>query len=107
MWPFEKSVTLDEPAPTDPEAECLARVRTSKAVLDEINSEMREFKSRYKIRTDSFGRLLGVESPTLGGRAAIETQWRALLARRDKAVAEWHSALHEWADAKARKETAA
>ncbi len=105
MWPFEQSVTVAEPAPpTDHEAECLARVRTSKAVLDEIDSAMLAFRTRYKIRTDRFGRLLAIESPTLGGRAKIESEWQVLLRRRDKAVAEWHSALHEWVGAKDARE---
>src|SRR6266487_1172178 len=105
MWPFEQSVTVAEPAPlTDHEAECLARVRTSKAVLDEIDSTMLTFRTRYTIRTDRFGRLLAVESPTLTGRAAIEAEWQGLLRRRDKAVAEWHSALHAWVGAKEARE---
>jgi hypothetical protein len=105
MWPFAKIETVEEPpAPVDPEAESLALVRTSKAVLDTIDADMLAFRTRFKVRTDKFGRLLAIESATLTGRAKIEAEWQGLLRRRDKAVAEWHSALHEWVGAKEARE---
>jgi hypothetical protein len=105
MWPFGEKLAEPEPAPVDHEAVCHERMRAAKAVLDIIDAEMRAFKGNYRVRTDRHGRMLAVESPTLGGYAKIESEWRALLARRDRAVAEWHACLHAWAAVKAVKET--
>ncbi len=105
MWPFaEEKLAEPEPAQIDYEAACMERVRAAKAELDTIDSAMLAFRTRFKVRTDKFGRLLAIESATLTGRAKIEAEWQGLLRRRDKAVAEWHSALHEWVGAKDARE---
>jgi hypothetical protein len=107
MWPFaDAKLAEPEPAPVDAEAACRERVRVAKAELDRVDSAMLAFRTLHKIRTDRFGRLLAVESPTLGGYGKIQAEWEALLRRRDAAVSEWHACLHVWATVKQRKETA-
>jgi hypothetical protein len=95
---FSKSATVDEPAPApvDRHAEAQARIREIKSELAQINGEMLAFKTKNEIVTDSFGRLLRVSCKTIGGRAEIESQWRALLRRRDAVMARWDAALREW-----------
>src|SRR5882757_6226822 len=96
---FSKSATLPEPAPPiDREAQALNRVREIKGELDQVNAEMLAFKTKNEIVTDSFGRLLRVSCKTIGGRAEIESQWRALLRRRDAAMNRWDKALREWSE---------
>jgi len=86
--------------PIDRLKETHARVVEVKALLDALDNEMRVFKSLHKIRTDRFSRLLGVESPGIGGFAAIDAQWRELLRRRDRLVSAWHEALRIWSEVK-------
>jgi hypothetical protein len=102
-WGSRKPADLLDREPVavvDRVEETQRRVRQLKAELDSLDSEMLAFKTKNKIRTDRFGRLLGVECATLNGRASIETQWRVLLRRRDSLVSAWHKSLHEWAAAK-------
>lgn len=106
MWFQRKSApTIDEP-PTavaavepDREAEAHAVVVELKAQLAELDAEMLHFKSKFKIRTDRFSRLLGCESG-MSGYAEIEREWRTLLHKRDSLVTQWHAALFRWAEAK-------
>jgi hypothetical protein len=103
MWPFEQNrqQILERPEPpVDRGAETLATVRKLKAELDAVDRDMLAFKTKYKIKTNRFGVLLSVESPTMNGYAPIRCEWDALLRRRDNAVARWHQALHEWSEAK-------
>ena len=100
MWPFTQVL---EPAPialVDREGLALAKVRELKSSLDALDSEMRAFKTENQVKTDRFGRLLGVQCAELTGRAAIEDQWRALLRKRDGLVGAWHAALRAWSEVK-------
>jgi hypothetical protein len=103
VWPFDKTEVLD-PAPIAPpvdrEAESHARVRLLKAQMDSVDGEMLKFKIKHGARTNRFGILLRVESPSMTGYAAIRSEWDALLRRRDKLTAQWHSALREWSESK-------
>jgi hypothetical protein len=96
--------TLHIPPPTPPEVSreemAHARVVALKRELDLLNGEMLRFKTANKIRTDKFSRLLGVESPSIGGREVLRREWQTLLNRRDALVSAWHQSLHEWAQAK-------
>lgn len=103
MWPFSETQQTLEPAPAaapvDREAEARERVRVVKAELDAIDAEMLAFKTKFRVRTDRFSRLLGIEA-SLSQRPKIETEWFALLKRRDIATANWHAALFAWAATK-------
>lgn len=109
MWNFFKSKSTNDTAavpamaavlPVDREAEAHAEVVALKAKLAELDAEMLRFKSTFKVRTDKFGRLLGCESPGLGGFTEIEREWRTLLHKRDSLIPQWYSALHRWANEK-------
>jgi len=91
---------IAEPEPVDREAEARARVQALKPQLAELDDEMLAFKSKFKVRTDRFSRLLGVECPGIDGYPVVETQWRTLLKKRDALVAQWHQALKAWSEAK-------
>jgi hypothetical protein len=96
---FSKTATETIPAPApvvDRCEEAQARVREIKSELDQINREMLAFKTKNEIVSDSFGRLLRMRCSTIGGRAEIESQWRALLRRRDAVMARWDASLREW-----------
>lgn len=101
MWPFRESQAVAELESTVyPYAAAQDRVRELKVLLAALDAEMLAFKTKFTIRSDRFGRLLGIQSPSLTGRAAIENEWRALLCRRDRIVADWHQALHVWSELK-------
>jgi hypothetical protein len=104
MWPFvrEKREPAFEP-PIDRVEEAHARVRELKADLDALEGEMLAFKKQNCISADRFGRLLGMRCADIGGRPAIEHEWRSLLTRRDKLVSKWHAALFAWSEAKTEK----
>jgi len=93
---FSKTAAIPEPAPPpiDREAQALNRVREIKAALNALDAEMQRFRSQHSIRADRFGRLLQIICP-LTARAAIETEWRELLKRRDRLMADWPAALSE------------
>ncbi len=104
-WWGEKAEAVAESAAiaapvVDREAEALSRVRELKAQLNELDAAMLKFKRENKITTDRFGRLLGCHCSTITGKARVETEWRALLTKRDRMVNAWHKALHEWSEAK-------
>jgi len=80
--------------------ETQSRVRELKNSLDALDAEMLAFKNKNRITTDRFSRLLGVNCSEMGGRAAVEREWRCLLRRRDSLASQWHAALHEWASMK-------
>jgi hypothetical protein len=98
---FSKSAAVAEPEPVIDHYEVAQeRVSALKRQLDSLDSEMLAFKNKFTIRSDRYGRLLSIQSPSLSGRDAIEAEWRALLCRRDRIVADWHQALHEWSELK-------
>jgi hypothetical protein len=103
-WWADKSrsaVTVVEAAPpVDRFAQAQSHMRSLKAQLDSLDAAMLLFKKTHRVTTDRYSRLLGIQSPTLTGRAVIETQWQALLTRRDALVPQWHQALHQWSDLK-------
>jgi hypothetical protein len=80
-------------------AEAHGRVRELKAQLATLDAEMMNFKTKYKIRTNRFSQLLGVECG-FAEHDSVATQWRVLLKRRDGLMASWYAALREFADAK-------
>jgi hypothetical protein len=110
MWFQRKTATLDAPVPPDDSATpaepvpdraevARRRVTTLHDELTALDNELRTFKMRHKVTASKFGVLLRIEC-TFEERPAIEREWRALLQRRDRAVAGWHEALHTWSDAK-------
>jgi hypothetical protein len=109
MWPFAKT-TLDDPpeinsatpaeSAADREAAALEAVRQLKAQLGELDSAILHFKSRYKVRTDRFSRLLSIECPGVNGFEKVQSEWRVLLRQRDSLVPRWHAALKTLAEAK-------
>jgi capsule polysaccharide export protein KpsE/RkpR len=104
MWPFQEKLEPAFEPQVDREAEAHTRVRALKADLDALETEMLGFKQKYSIKSDRFGRLLGMLCADINGRPAIETEWRVLLKRRDSLVAQWHAALFSWSEAKAEAE---
>ena len=96
----QKETPAPIPAPIDREAEARTKVRLLKASLNALDADMLHFKTKHRVKTDSFGRLLGIESPSMTGYAQIRIEWDALLRRRDRNVAQWHSALKAWSEAK-------
>ena len=80
-----------------------AELREARAGLATIDEAMKTFRKEHSIVTDSFGRVLRVQTSELGGRAEIETAWKQLLTRRDTAHARFTEVLKEWADAKEAK----
>jgi hypothetical protein len=95
----QKVAIAAQPA-VDYEAIAHERVRELKTKLDELDREMLHFKTKNRIRTDKFGRLLGVECAEITGYGAVSTQWRILLKRRDGLVTQWHEALKTWCETK-------
>jgi hypothetical protein len=103
LWFTKSEASPEVPPPVIPAdrvAEALKEVQEAKRQLDAINATMLRFKTKNAIRTDRFGRLLGVECVGIGGRAPIEREWRLLLGSRDAAVDRWDRALREWSQAK-------
>jgi hypothetical protein len=102
-WGDKKTATNLEICPepvVDRVAEAQARVTELKSELSLLDAEMLAFKTKNRVTTDWFGRLLGVQCAAMNGRAAIEKQWRALLKRRDGLVSAWHKALFKWSEVK-------
>lgn len=106
MWPFSESparqLEVQFESVFDPVEEAHARVKVLKEQLDALDGEMKTFKTRHKITTDRFSRLLRAEAP-FAEFGKIQLAWRILLRRRDGLVSEWHKALHQWASEKDRK----
>jgi len=106
MWPLAKSQAVAEPEPpiaeppVDRVGQTQQRVRELKAQLDALDTEMLQFKTKHRVRTNRFGLLLSIECATLNGRAPIEREWRGLLQKRDGLVTAWHAALFSWSEAK-------
>jgi hypothetical protein len=104
MWPFtaEKSEPAPVAPPVDREEQALNRVREIKVALNELDAEMLAFNTKHSLRTDRFGRILGMVCP-LTERSRIETAWRELLRRRDKLMEAWPVALTELNDVRRRE----
>lgn len=108
MWFQRKSATLDgEPEDSalpavavDREAEAQAAVVALKKQLADLDRAILAFKTKYRVRTDRFSRLLSVECPGISGYEKVHTEWRILLHKRDALVPRWHAALKNWAEAK-------
>jgi hypothetical protein len=105
MWPFAKSQqVLEEPVEPEPvvdrEAEAHQVVVKLKTKLAAHDAAMLAFKTKYRVRTDKYSRLLSIECASLNGRASVETEWRVLLHKRDSLIAQWHAALYRWAELK-------
>ena len=86
--------------PVDRIDAALARVKELKTALELLDAEMLAFKTKNKITADRFGRLLGCHCATITGKAAIETEWRTLLKKRDGLASAWHAALFAWSELK-------
>jgi hypothetical protein len=100
-WNERKAVEILEiEPPIDRVTETQLRVSELKKQLDELNGMMLAFKTKNKITTDRYSRLLGVNCSDIGGREKIECEWRVLLRKRDGLVDAWHKALFAWAAAK-------
>jgi hypothetical protein len=84
----------------DREAEALREVHALKAQMDCLDAAMLEFRTKYSAKVSRFGVLLSVNSASMTGYAAIRNEWDALLRRRDRVVAQWHSALRVWSELK-------
>jgi hypothetical protein len=118
MWPFQKTATLDANASpetsatpaesaADRETEAHSAVVALKAQLAELDRAILTFKTKYRVRTDRFSRLLSIECPGISSYEKVHTEWRILLHKRDSLVPAWHNALKTLAEAKqAAKETA-
>ena len=100
-WWNDKSehVAIAEP-PIDRVEQTQSRVQKIKAELSTLDREILDFKTKHRARVSRFGVLLSVHSPSVTGYAAIRTEWDGLLRRRDSLMAQWHSALRDFSEAK-------
>jgi hypothetical protein len=106
-WWGSKSPKQTEPGPVaavavavDREQESLTKVRALKAELARLDGEILAFKTRHRAKVSRFGVLLSVHSPSASGYEGIRCEWDGLLQRRDRIVAQWHTALRDWSQAK-------
>lgn len=102
MW-FSKATTETLPTPVppaDPVAEASARLAEVRTRLARLDATMLAFRTKYKVRANRFGQLLGVESPGIGGYQAIAEEWRGLLRERDGLMPQFYEALKSLAAAK-------
>jgi len=95
-----ENVPIAEEPVVDREASTRERLHELKQQLAALDAKMLAFKTTYKVRSDRFGRLLGIECQGITGFPEVEREWRILLKKRDSLITQWHSALHEWSAAK-------
>jgi hypothetical protein len=82
------------------EEELHRELQTVKAELASLESEILHFRKENHVSADRFGRMLGCQTSAIGGRATIESEWRALLSRRDVAMGTFAEVLKAWSDSK-------
>lgn len=81
-------------------AELHARMGLAKAVLDALNAEILEFRAKHGLETDRLDQIIKMRGDSIAARARVAPLWRALQARKNRALHEFSRAQRVWSDAK-------
>jgi hypothetical protein len=95
-WWANNSQVAEAPAPERDRREVLMeQFREVETKLADLNLEIAAFRRKHGISTDWFQRIVRLRCETLPGRAAIEAEWRGMIARADRLFPTRNKLLHE------------